>query len=346
MAGINYDPMGQFIGGLVEGRDSYNENKRLKENTDYERIQLEKKAANDEIQSQIDQVTEILRKTNDPAQREAVLRTLAEAKKVYSGAYYQKLGIDARAAKMFDFAAQTPYEESGKQSSDPYAATYAREKAKLDAKAAAAPPPDGSAAEYKKVLAGNALTDIQTARKILADGEGKLVPNTAAGVIGQFSRGIEASQAGRLESLYSQLRSKEAFRELQRLKDASETGATGLGPIALKEFEALQQATARLSTGLPYEDQIRELEKLDTAYTNLIDLANQYEQEVLSSGDVPVFDESMLQDIVPVTPPPPLGAPLSQDMLPSSATTPAIPPKPSVDYITKYGLEKPPSQKK
>lgn len=310
MAGINYDPVGQFLGGYNTGQQQQFENKTVTDQADYAKRTQEKQDLSRQFSDQIKQVTDILKNTNDPAQREAVIKALDQAKVIYTGPAAQQYSLDQMFAKQIDFAKQTPYEQrnlgggSGKKGASPE-----------DTAAAQA-----ADAQYKIERANNSLGTIDRAMQMLQGGDEKFIDpvtgqeqtitgtandwipfNEPDGVVAQVTKGIDSAPAGRLENLYSQLRSQEAFRELQRLKNASATGASGLGAVAVKEFEALQQAISRLNVGLPKRDQMVELGKLKTAYSNLLELAKQYDAEQAGLGAdsmdaVPPLDESMLSD--------------------------------------------------
>lgn len=85
------------------------------------------------------------------------------------------------------------------------------------------------------------------------------------------------------KQLLEPLTSNEAFKQMQKMKDESATGATGLGPVQIKEFEALQRTLASLDT-YQEEDQVRKnLNKIKTSYSRILtSLVDENKTDVLN----------------------------------------------------------------
>lgn len=98
--------------------------------------------------------------------------------------------------------------------------------------------------------------------------------NRATGFSGTLSRLLpgESTQADVLQTNYDSIMSNISFTEMQKLKDESETGSTGLGPIAVAEFNALREAQGKLSAELPWQTQVDNLATILAAQNNLIQI--------------------------------------------------------------------------
>jgi hypothetical protein len=92
----------------------------------------------------------------------------------------------------------------------------------------------------------------------------------ATGFVGGATSYIWGTPGYNLQELLVPVVSNEAFTQMQALKDASDTGATGLGPIAIKEFEALQKTRASLSVGQDPKQLKNNLTKIKNSYTKIL----------------------------------------------------------------------------
>ena len=108
----------------------------------------------------------------------------------------------------------------------------------------------------KKFSALSSLDSIGQAETILKES-----PILASGIVGQVSRGIESSPAGQLDSLYVSIRAKLGFDQLQTMRENSPTGGA-LGQVSDTENKLLQSTVAELKTGIPQEQQLKNLEKV------------------------------------------------------------------------------------
>ena len=108
----------------------------------------------------------------------------------------------------------------------------------------------------KKFNALSSLDSISQAENILNES-----PFLSSGLIGQITKDIEASPAGQLDSLYDSIRAKLGFDQLQIMRENSPTGGA-LGQVSDTENKLLQSTIAALKTGLPKDQQLKNLEKI------------------------------------------------------------------------------------
>lgn len=108
----------------------------------------------------------------------------------------------------------------------------------------------------KKFNALSSLDSISQAENILNES-----PFLSSGLIGQMTKDIEASPAGQLDSLYDSIRAKLGFDQLQTMRENSPTGGA-LGQVSDTENKLLQSTIAALKTGLPKDQQLKNLEKI------------------------------------------------------------------------------------
>lgn len=108
----------------------------------------------------------------------------------------------------------------------------------------------------KKFNALSSLDSISQAENILNES-----PFLSSGLIGQMTKDIEASPAGQLDSLYDSIRAKLGFDQLQIMRENSPTGGA-LGQVSDTENKLLQSTIAALKTGLPKDQQLKNLEKI------------------------------------------------------------------------------------
>lgn len=141
------------------------------------------------------------------------------------------------------------------------------------------------------------------------------------------------SQVPDLRAVRNQIVDQMVFRTIQDLKSASESGATGLGPIAIPEFQALERAGTRLKDAKSPEaarEAMADLVKqINTMRKNMIDRA---------SVNVPA---GMQQPPVP-TPPAAPQAPAGTNKVISSRELEALARKRgmSVDQIRKLATDR------
>lgn len=91
----------------------------------------------------------------------------------------------------------------------------------------------------KKLAVQQARYKTQSLKKDLADAM-KAVGPSSAGLAAQATMDIGGTPAANLKARLTNIGAQIAFATMQELKSASPSGATGLGAIAIKEFEALQ----------------------------------------------------------------------------------------------------------
>lgn len=108
----------------------------------------------------------------------------------------------------------------------------------------------------KKFSALSSLDSISQAEKILNEN-----PILATGIVGQLSRGVEASPAGQLDSLYVSIKAKLGFDQLQTMRENSPTGGA-LGQVSDTENKLLQSTVAELKTGISQKQQLKNLDKI------------------------------------------------------------------------------------
>jgi hypothetical protein len=108
----------------------------------------------------------------------------------------------------------------------------------------------------KKFNALSSLDSIKQAEDILNES-----PFLSSGLIGQMTKDIEASPSGQLESLYDSIGAKLGFDQLQIMRENSPTGGA-LGQVSDTENKLLKSTIASLKTGLPKDQQLRNLEKI------------------------------------------------------------------------------------
>lgn len=99
-------------------------------------------------------------------------------------------------------------------------------------------------------------------------------PIMGAGFMGNIMRFIGGTEASNIESVLTSVKAVLGFDQMQRMKDATSTGATGLGQIAVKEFEALQAAVASL-------DQKQESEQLRESLMTVSQRLHQWQEAVV-----------------------------------------------------------------
>jgi hypothetical protein len=85
---------------------------------------------------------------------------------------------------------------------------------------------------------------------------------------GSFLKILPNTDAKSLENNLNTIKSNLAFAQLTALKDATKTGASGLGAVTVKEFEALQNSIAALDPSSKTFTQ--DLDRVEATYTRLL----------------------------------------------------------------------------
>lgn len=120
-----------------------------------------------------------------------------------------------------------------------------------------------SEAEALKELT-NRTKDVRTVIQESRD----LIGNRTTGY-GAILSILPETDARTLNNNIEVIKSNLAFAQLNALKEASKTGASGLGAVTVKEFEALQSSISKLD---PYSKNFKnDLERIDKTYTRLLD---------------------------------------------------------------------------
>ena len=140
------------------------------------------------------------------------------------------------------------------------------------------------------------LSTVASARQKLEQQEGSTF-NASEGLSGQLLSNVGGTTAYSLRNNeYLTLSGQEAMREIGRLKEEAEkvgSRGTGLGQITQVEFSALQSNLAALNTGLSYEDQVNNLDKIErnllilqrqAAGEDIMDLIDFNQPSYISSG--------------------------------------------------------------
>jgi len=298
--GINYDPVGQFLGGYNKGTQQNFENKVVTDEASNRQKTEEKRQLADQFSQQIKQVTDILKSTEDPVRREAILKTLEQARSVYTGPAAQKYGLADMFAKQLDFAGQTPYEPSSAVLSN------GRAQAKIDAKASMAEEKQKESDRQRLVSATNVIDSIDKALGIInpkaEDGGlsigGEINKFLATGAAGQATENIQSSPAGDLKNYIDSIKANLGFEQLQKMRDASPTGGA-LGQVTERELAFLQSTIAMLNPGMKAETLAQNLQKIKDSYNLVIDNIKKYGsgmEGVPTIDGVPPIDESALID--------------------------------------------------
>ena len=140
------------------------------------------------------------------------------------------------------------------------------------------------------------LNTVSSAKQKLKQQEGSTF-NASEGLTGQVLSNVGGTTAYSLRNNeYLTLSGQEAMREIGRLKEEAEkvgSRGTGLGQITQVEFSALQSNLAALNTGLSYEDQVNNLDKIErnllilqrqATGENIMDLIDFNQPSYISSG--------------------------------------------------------------
>jgi hypothetical protein len=120
-----------------------------------------------------------------------------------------------------------------------------------------------------KINQAEALSELTTRTKDVRstiDETKKLISNWSTGY-GNLLSSIPLTDAKTLQNNVESIKANLSLSVLQALKDASKTGASGLGQVTINEFNALQSTIAKLDpTSKSFKD---DLAKIDKAYSRL-----------------------------------------------------------------------------
>lgn len=125
----------------------------------------------------------------------------------------------------------------------------------------------------------NTLNEIEAGAEFfgpLGDAPSIFSPSSIPGIGGKYD------ERANWEANIDRLKAELTFDKIQELKNASETGATGLGPVAVTEFEALGNAATALRRNLGKKDALREIRTIKRVYQNMLGAG--------SGGSVPEFN--------------------------------------------------------
>ena len=125
------------------------------------------------------------------------------------------------------------------------------------------------ASQEAKINQAEALSELTTRTKDVRstiDETKKLISNWSTGY-GNLLSSIPLTDAKTLQNNVESIKANLSLSVLQALKDASKTGASGLGQVTINEFNALQSTIAKLDpTSKSFKD---DLAKIDKAYSRL-----------------------------------------------------------------------------
>lgn len=124
---------------------------------------------------------------------------------------------------------------------------------------------DGSITDYKNQLG---IVD-----DLLKEGT---LNSMTTGIGGTLATKIHLPDAVKVNTALSTLRAGAAFTKIQELKNQSATGATGLGPVAVKEFEALERSVTALENSLSAKDLKENLKTYRRHLTNSMNYVYEY----------------------------------------------------------------------
>jgi hypothetical protein len=93
-------------------------------------------------------------------------------------------------------------------------------------------------------------------------------PIMGAGFMGSILKYVGGTQASNIESALITIKANLGFEQMQAMKNATPTGATGLGQIAIKEFEALQAVVRSLDQKQESEQLVKSLEAVSKRLSN------------------------------------------------------------------------------
>jgi len=127
-----------------------------------------------------------------------------------------------------------------------------------------------AAGQEEKISQAEAMTELfnrtKNIKDIISESKG-LISNYTTGY-GSFLSVLPLTDARTLQNNIETIKSNLAFAQLQALKEAAKTGASGLGSVTRNEFEALQSTIAKLDP--QSKNFASDLDRVEKAYTRLL----------------------------------------------------------------------------
>ena len=112
---------------------------------------------------------------------------------------------------------------------------------------------------------------------------------------GGVAKMIPGSKAYSLQEKLQPIKSALSLDKLQQMKDNSATGASGLGPLAVKELEALEKSVASLQIGQETKDLISNLRKVQKHYNAWVDIMKKANPEYLKTMQPAIGNSNLTQ---------------------------------------------------
>lgn len=103
---------------------------------------------------------------------------------------------------------------------------------------------------YKKDSSGKPI--LVNGKPVLSTRD--MLPETSVGFLGQILSEVGGTDAASVKSYLNRVLGKAAFAQLNEMKDAAKTGASGLGQVTEKEIELLKTAWGSLSQDMKRDD--------------------------------------------------------------------------------------------
>lgn len=127
-----------------------------------------------------------------------------------------------------------------------------------------------AASQEEKISQAEALNELTSktrdVKNIISESKSLISPYTTG--YGSFLSVLPLTDAKTLQNNINTIKSNLAFAQLTALKEASKTGASGLGAVTRNEFEALQSTISQLDP--QSKNFASDLDRIDKAYTRLL----------------------------------------------------------------------------
>ena len=127
-----------------------------------------------------------------------------------------------------------------------------------------------AASQEEKISQAEALNELTSktrdVKNIISESKSLISPYTTG--YGSFLSALPLTDAKTLQNNINTIKSNLAFAQLTALKEASKTGASGLGAVTRNEFEALQSTISQLDP--QSKNFASDLDRIDKAYTRLL----------------------------------------------------------------------------
>lgn len=127
-----------------------------------------------------------------------------------------------------------------------------------------------AASQEEKISQAEALNELTSktrdVKNIISESKSLISPYTTG--YGSFLSVLPLTDAKTLQNNINTIKSNLAFAQLTALKEASKTGASGLGAVTRNEFEALQSTISQLDP--QSKNFASDLDRIDRAYTRLL----------------------------------------------------------------------------